>query len=559
MKRYFIFVMVMVVLSLGAFLRFYHLAEVPISLSEDEAAFGYNAYSILKTGRDEHGQFLPWVFKSFGDYKPPILVYILVPFISIMGLTEQSIRLPIALVSTLLLILIYLVSKQFFDSRWTAILAMFFTAISMWAIQFSRAAWEASLALFFTTLAIYLFFKGLKKERWLIFSGLTFTLAFYSYHAEKVAIPLLIVILVLLYRKHFKWSKTKILLWMMAAFIVALPALVAITNFSGQSRARGTLVSDYFFQSTKEPAYILTNSLLAEPSWNQFVSHSSFVLGLSDIASKFYAYLSPANIFVYGDVVGRHGVEDFGVLYNFEFILLLITTYFFIKKPKTKFDYFLLAWLVIGALPAMITKDRLHVIRPLVALPALYILEGWGVWQLYLRINKLGRTVSIISLFLFFLVVVMNLVRFSHSYFIYTPIERAFWWQHGTKELVEVVKNEQDRFQTVIIEMLDEYPMVYGNPYIFFLLYQRYDPLLYNQTVVRENDIKNKTVPVYSFGKYQFRKIYWPQDKSLSNTLFVGTEESLPRSETTDITKYRLIKEISLPTGKLLFRVVETL
>ena len=60
----------------------------------DEAALGYNAYSILETGRDEYGQILPIIFKSFGDYKPGFYVYLTLPFIKVFGLNELSVRLP---------------------------------------------------------------------------------------------------------------------------------------------------------------------------------------------------------------------------------------------------------------------------------------------------------------------------------------------------------------------------------------------------------------------------------------------------------------------------------
>ena len=65
-----------------------------IPLLWDEAALGYNAYSIIQTGRDEYGQFLPLIFKSFGDYKPGFYVYLTIPFIKIFGLNEISVRFP---------------------------------------------------------------------------------------------------------------------------------------------------------------------------------------------------------------------------------------------------------------------------------------------------------------------------------------------------------------------------------------------------------------------------------------------------------------------------------
>ena len=74
----------------------------------DEASIGYNAYSLLQTGRDEYGKIFPLIFKSFGDYKPGVYIYLTIPFIAIFGLTELSVRLPSIILGSLLPILLYL-------------------------------------------------------------------------------------------------------------------------------------------------------------------------------------------------------------------------------------------------------------------------------------------------------------------------------------------------------------------------------------------------------------------------------------------------------------------
>ena len=43
------------ILLLAIFLRFFNLSNNPPSLYWEEAALGYDAYSILKTGKDFHG------------------------------------------------------------------------------------------------------------------------------------------------------------------------------------------------------------------------------------------------------------------------------------------------------------------------------------------------------------------------------------------------------------------------------------------------------------------------------------------------------------------------
>ena len=47
------------IVVLAAFLRFYKLETVPSGFYVDEAAIGYNSYSILETGADEYGKFFP--------------------------------------------------------------------------------------------------------------------------------------------------------------------------------------------------------------------------------------------------------------------------------------------------------------------------------------------------------------------------------------------------------------------------------------------------------------------------------------------------------------------
>jgi 4-amino-4-deoxy-L-arabinose transferase-like glycosyltransferase len=165
---------------LAGFLRIYKIAEIPPALSWDEVSIGYNAYSILKTGRDEHQKFLPVdTFVAYGDYKPPLAVYITVPFVAMFGLNELAVRLPSAFFGTFTVLLTYFFVRSLFraeDSEirvrsksknlastsmgWQASLALISTlilAISPWHINLSRAGFEANIALFLVLLGIYLF------------------------------------------------------------------------------------------------------------------------------------------------------------------------------------------------------------------------------------------------------------------------------------------------------------------------------------------------------------------------------------------------------------------
>ena len=66
----------LLIVAAGFALRLAAINLIPPSLNWDEVSLGYNAYSLLKTGRDEWGTVLPTIFRAYGDYKLPIYIYL---------------------------------------------------------------------------------------------------------------------------------------------------------------------------------------------------------------------------------------------------------------------------------------------------------------------------------------------------------------------------------------------------------------------------------------------------------------------------------------------------
>ncbi|MEK7458139.1 MAG: hypothetical protein AAB612_01480, partial [Patescibacteria group bacterium] len=132
-------------------------SKIPAGLNRDEVALGYNAYTILKTGRDEYGVWFPVSITSFGDQKLPGYVYTLIPFIAMFGLHPWVVRLPSLLAGVSIVILAGLLARQFSDilinekklRSFFPLLAMLAVALSPWSNHFSRVAYEAHLALAF--------------------------------------------------------------------------------------------------------------------------------------------------------------------------------------------------------------------------------------------------------------------------------------------------------------------------------------------------------------------------------------------------------------------------
>jgi hypothetical protein len=125
-------------------------------------------------------------------------------------------------------------------------------------------------------------------------------------------------------------------------------------------------------------------------------------------------------------------------------------------------------------------------------------------------------------------------------YYIHTPVEYAQWWQYGYKQLVKELSKYSDNQKRIIVTYK------YDQPYIYFLFYNKTDPLWY-QSVYKVNEIKRAE---RLFGQYEFRNIDWQKDSQLNNVILVGTAEEIPKDT------QGLLGEIKFPDGSVAFRIV---
>src|SRR3990167_8190693 len=163
-------ILIFLITLIGFLFRSYKLTSSPEGLYIDETSIGYNAYSIVKTGHDEHGKFMPLFFEAFGEFKLPVYVY-LVAFVQLFtGPLDISVRIPALVFGTLSIPLIYIFAKELFNGfeiptkRLVPILSAFLLSVSPWHFQFSRPGFEASVGLFFLILGLYLFFRGMNNK-----------------------------------------------------------------------------------------------------------------------------------------------------------------------------------------------------------------------------------------------------------------------------------------------------------------------------------------------------------------------------------------------------------
>ena len=541
-KDKYIFVLLLILTILGGFLRFYKISSNPISLSIDEVAFGYNAYSVLKTGRDEYGRFLPLTFKSTGDYKNPVPIYLMVPSIALFGLNEFSVRFPTALIATLSIPLFFLLFMEISGSQIISLVATLFLTISPWHIYYSRYVSDHLIATFLVVLGVLCLLKMLKTGRWFwsVGSSVFLILSMYTYYAERLFVPLLILSLFVLKRHVLKVRLKQIVIFVMICIIIASPLI--FSTFFGPDRARAQMT--WAGNDVEFVRNVAVKPLLKI----QFLDSDNLLL-LYFVARKYLNYFDPGFLFYSGLNMTTVGSYGLGVLYLFEIPFLILGIIALLRK-QIKNRSLVITWILIGLIPASLTNNEQHPGRTFFILPMLIIICAIGAVEFFKLIKtRFSHNLRNAILVVFLGFVVWNLIQAFLIYSVHFPRQRGEDFMEGTKETVEYALANKNNYNEIVFDPYRgiEAPYIVSIPHMYILFYSQYDPVLYQQETRRYGQ------DLYGFDKFTIRRIDWREDRDKVGTLFIGSPWSLPEK---DIKKEDILKKVYLSGGQLVFLIV---
>lgn len=548
-----------IVLAMAAILRLWKLSSIPPHLTPDEASLGYNAYSILKTGRDEYGQLLPIIFKSFGDYKPGLYIYLTVPLVAFFGLNEFSVRLTSALAGILAVWLFYCIVAVFFKDRKLAIkhqtlafLAGLFLAISPWHIQFSRGAWEVNLSLTLTLAGVYFFLKSLRAQKYLLLSAVFFSLTYISYQGAKLSTTIVIFILALVYWKQvLKIDKKVIAKSILTGLLICMPIILSFAQgktgrlgvFSVFSYPRPEQYLQSFLDQGEEKVGDLSYYLFHPESLN-------FTRG---ILGRWFNHFSGRFLFFEGDWQNpRHSVPNHGMLLLADLVFSIIG-FSALVRLKSKPSTLMLLWLILAPLPAVLSRDQVHAVRAYNLVIPLTLISALGLYRLVGWINSQRKNLILHSSFYLLLILIFlgSIICYLDAYFVHLPKHDSVYWEYGYKQIVEAVTPIQSQYKTVKVQQS------YAQPYIYFLFYQKYDPVKYQgQAKLVESEIGD-VGQVERLDNIYFAPIDWSVNRGEEETLFVADTIRIPVEDSSDPEKFNLIKEINYLDGRTAFRIIE--
>lgn len=504
-------VTLLLIIILAFFLRVYKLNTISASLNPDEVALGYTSYSFLKSMSDEHGKFLPLSLQSFGDWKLPLYSYVGTIPVALFGLNEFSTRFISMLSGVIGVVLIYFISLILFKKKSIALISALLFSLSPWSIYFSRGAFEVNLAttIFLGGLLAFIKYVSMSKknEKLLIISLILFGLTLFTQHNYIVFSPLFVLSLIIIFRETIKWNrKVFVAIGLFCIFIIA-SYISTITH-------GGNKISSLLIFNDKNVLYNRVEKLRGDNALkNQFLErilHTKYLGASYQIGQNYINSLSPIFLFDKGGEKLAHSLGDFGNFYLFD-ALLLFVGFAALFWNKEKSLLLLLAWFFIAPIPSAVTRDAPTSTRLFTIMPLLIVIASYGAYQIlaFLKKRTIKNYIAKGVLILFFFI---NVLYFLDIYFVHLNTQRVRFWRYGYREAVRLTQKYPN--YNVVMRGPENFP------YIYFLFYEKYDPLKFRKEVVYYPPTDEGFYYVKSFGRYHFAESIG-YSKLKENTIYI--------------------------------------
>jgi len=375
----------------------------------------------------------------------------------------------------------------------------------------------------------------------------SFLLSLYTYHSNKLIVPLFLGILFLFNRRLILTYPKKIL----ASTILVLVGLVIpfiFFAFSGQAFARAGSTNIFIMWQAETKG--LRNNHLLPPIISHLIHNDTYYF-LQAFFGRYLSYFSPTNLFL--KEPPENALAGNSLFNSFEFVGWLTGLLIILKKGSRLKE--LIALMLISPIPAALTWNWFQPTRSLTLLLVFSIAIGIGLEKIirtvlylcqesrYLKILLSGGLISLLAF-----IYISWAVYILDSTLVYLPLRDSGQWQPGFRETVPIIYQFSQKYDQVIIET------PHAQPYIFYLLYSQYPPNEY----LKQLDLKKIGNPRkhYDFGKFKFRKIYWPEDRNLQKTLFVGNDFNLPTSDIDSQPGAKVVTQIMGLDGYIAAKVV---
>ncbi len=486
-----------IIVIFAALLRLWGISTNPPSLSWDEVSIGYNAYTILNYGMDEHGVRMPiGAFAAYGDYKPALPIYVTVPFVALFGLSELAVRLPSVLFGIATVFLIYFLVKELLKNEGqktistVPLLSAALLAISPWHIMLSRVGFEANIATFFILLGVYLIVAARRNAGLWMYAFLPFVAGMYTFNSARFAGPLIGLGALVFSWKSLRSAKMLAVRGMVIAAIVLVPLLPHLV--SARAKLRFEEVS--IFTDLRVVLSSNARRVIDGNTWWSAIVHNRRIGFGREYLVHFFDNIEPRFLFINGDGNPKFSIQDSGQL-------LLVTApfvaygWFMLFAQVPAVGGLLLWWLIASIAPAAVARETPHALRIENGLPVWMIVTAYGAIAAIMGI--LIRKFRLLLTVFYLLLLVANFGYFWHNYMNHYPAEYSGEWQYGYREAIQFAESQKDSYDTIVLtESI-------GRPYMYALFYGKYDLSFFLKTKDASFDAAG-FYNVTALGNYRF-------------------------------------------------------
>ncbi|HOX96107.1 MAG TPA: hypothetical protein PLI45_01895 [Candidatus Woesebacteria bacterium] len=510
------YIPLILIILLSVFLYFFKINNIPNGVYSDEATVGYNAFSILQTGKDEYGKSFPLAFRFFGAYTPPLYIYLIVPLIKFLGLNELSLRL-LSGISTLFgIFVVYSLAKdlKIFKSSAVPFLLAFLFAICPWVVFNARLGYEVTLGYILFSLGAFFIWKGISQKSFSALGLLILSISTYAAHTERFLVPFFLIFVLFFYRKEvLSFIRSK-------KFPITLLLLVI----------------------TQIPNFIL---LFTKAFWvkNNVFEGINIAGILTDFFSQYLTYISPSGLFgISKDINLQHTIPLLAPFYSWLIIPFFIGLYVLWTKRNSLSGKYIFILLVTSPIPGSLSGHFISIQRILPIIIPIFLVMGLGFDILIKKVSKYILVPALILLSLF------SLLMLWRSYFIFLPKENATWWSYGYSQIANIVK--QHPSQTFVFDNSRLPPA-----YMSFLYHLQYSPQEFQKQFSPEfvdsyysNPPYN---PNYKIANVDIRPIVWETD-TLIDQILIGDTLAISEEQAKDHFLTKII-DVKDPLGNSIF------
>lgn len=490
-------------------LRLPFVSEIPSGFHADEAAYGYNAYSILKTGMDEYGKKFPIILQSFGDGKAAIYSYLTIPFIAMFGLTEIAVRMPSVVFGVLFVLLTYLLVSRLSSNKHLSIIAMMLAAVSPLGVELSRVQSDPLLCIVFFYGAFYFWLLWSEKRKgiYIIFMSTLLIASFLTNTITRLFALPFFVLIAFVYWKTYSAKVKQMLIGIVICVVFGIGLLslgFAGARFSQINIFSGQDVQLVLDEEIREDGVAGKSSIEARIVHNKPIAYARYML------TNFASYLSSDFLFFQSEQPRREQIPHMGVLLLIECPFLLIGIYQAFKK-KLRYGVLSVLWfLLVPTTLSIISGETPNIHRFFLAMLPVHILVGLGILSVVKEVTKIKRNIVIVVIAGAFL---LNVGYFFHQLFVHQPTHFPYYRGYAYKELVQKLPLYYDNYDHVVVTKGNE------SPYIYILFFGKYDPRAYQLSG------SHRDLDYQGFGKYVFVPYDCPSFNGTTEVNIVADKE----------------------------------